>query len=113
VDVEKGGTMTMYRGVYRDGAVHLREPLELPENTEVDVSVSPVEIQGQLQSERERIHAIFVAEGLVKPRSLSQPTQPPLSPKREVEIAKKLAKAGSLSDLINKERDEQDDRLLL
>jgi hypothetical protein len=97
--------MTTLRGVYRDGVVHLSEPLELPDNTEVDVSVSPIAAPEQIQSERERIHALFLAEGLVKPR-LPVPTKPPLSPEREAELATKLAKAGPLSDLILKEREE-------
>lgn len=104
--------MTTFRGVYNKGTVYLREQVELPDNTEVDVSLRPVKRQGQTQSERDRIHALFLAEGLVKPRSQTQ-TEPPLSPEREAELAEKLAKAGSLSELIIKEREEQDDSLLL
>jgi hypothetical protein len=96
--------MATLRGIYRAGVVHLREPLALPDNTEVDVSVSPVETQEHKQSERDRIHALFVAKGLVRPHAHPQ-AQPPLSPEREAEIAEKLAKAGSLSELIIKERD--------
>jgi hypothetical protein len=65
------------------------------------------------QSECERIHAIFLAAGLVEPRSPDILTQPSLLPEREAELAEKLAKAGSLSELITQEREEQDDRLLL
>jgi hypothetical protein len=97
--------MTVLRGVYRDGAVHLREPLELPDNTEVAISVSAVEKQVDAQSERDRVHEFFVAEGLVRPHSQTQ-AQPPLSPEQEAELAEKLAQGGSLSKLIIKERDE-------
>jgi hypothetical protein len=113
VGLAKGGTMTTYRGTYRDGAVHFHTPLDIPENTEVNVSLNVIEVQHKKQTERERIHEIFVAEGLVKPRSTSEPKEPPLSPEYEAELARKLAKGGAISDLINKDRDEQDDRLLL
>ncbi|MCC6454664.1 MAG: hypothetical protein IT328_06955 [Caldilineaceae bacterium] len=106
--------MTTYiRGVYRDGVVHLRKPLKLANDTEVNVSVAPVDMQAEAHSERERIYAIFLSAGLVEPRSQDQPAQPPLTPERESELAEKLAQAGSLSELIIQEREEQDDRLLL
>jgi hypothetical protein len=104
--------MTVLRGVYKDGAVHLHEPLALPNNTEVDVSISPVNGHENAQNEREQIHALFLAAGLILPHSQTQ-AEPPLSPEREAQLAEKLAKAGSLSDLIIKEREEQDDDLLL
>jgi hypothetical protein len=103
---------TLVRGTYRDGVLHLHEPLELPDNTEVDISVNPIEKQDKVQSERERIYAILIEEGLMKPRSQLPSSQPPLTPEEEAELAKKLAKAGSLSELIIQEREEQDDRLL-
>ena len=95
--------MTLLRGVYRNGSVHLREPLELPDNTEVDVAVRPVSTQPQ--SEHERIRACLLEAGIVSPR-LQTNVQPPLSPEREAELAAKLAKAGNLSDLVIQERDE-------
>jgi hypothetical protein len=97
--------MTTLRGIYRDGTVHLQEPLELPNETEVDVSIIPVEVNTLAQSERERIYTLFVAAGVVRPHT--QPAkQPPLSHARKAELAAKLAKSGSLSELIIQERAE-------
>jgi hypothetical protein len=96
--------MTTLRGIYRDGTVHLQEPLELPNETEVDVSVIPVEAVTSEQSERERIHALFVAAGVVRPH-VQPAKKPPLSHARRAELAAKLASIGSIHDIIREERD--------
>ena len=98
---------TLVRAVYRDGVLHPIEPLELPDNTPVVVSVSVAGEVDTDETERERreIHEILVSSGLVRPGPVPGPITSTLSPEREAELAQKLAKARPLSAIIREERD--------
>jgi hypothetical protein len=98
-------------GVYRDGVFHPTEPVELPDNTPVSMAVNaknPLPAAGEesdADRERREIHEILVAAGVVRPGPVPGPTKSPLSPERRAELARELAKAGPVYDIIREERD--------
>jgi hypothetical protein len=101
----------LIQGVYRDGAFHPNEPVELPDNTPVSMAVNAVNTapvaneESEAERERRRIHEMLVAAGVVRPGPVPGPIKSTLSPEREAEIAQELAKAGPIYDIIREERD--------
>lgn len=110
----------LIEGIYRDGAFHPTEPVELEENTRVKLAVEAqapaptveptvvepaVEEESDADRERREVHEILVAAGVVRPGPVPGPTKSPLSPEREAEIARKLAEVGPIYDIIREERD--------
>ncbi len=98
-------------GVYRDGVFHPTEPVELPDNTRVSMVVNTVnsipeeDVESDADRERRKIHEILVAAGVVRPGPVPGPVKSVLSPEREAELARELAKAGPIYEIIREERD--------
>jgi hypothetical protein len=105
--------MTMHLiGVYRDGVFHPVEPVEIAENTTVTMAVDIVETKAAaniesdaVERERRGFHELLVAANLGRSGSAPEPFKSPLSPEREAEIGRELAKIGPIYNIIREERD--------
>jgi hypothetical protein len=101
----------LIQGVYRDGVFHPNEPVKLPDNTPVSMAVDAVNTapvvdeESDAARERRRIHEMLVAAGVVRPGPVPGPFKSELSPERQAELARKLAEAGPIYDIIREERD--------
>jgi hypothetical protein len=97
-----------------DGTVRLLEPVDIPKAQRALVTLLPhdpvpehtPETPAEPQSERERIHAILVAGGVVQPRTQAESTAQPLSHERREELARLFAVGKPLSQIIIEEREE-------
>ena len=100
----------LIHGVYRDGVFHPNEPVALPNNTPVAMTVeidTTDEVSEVDEAERKRreFHELLVAAGLVRPGHVPGLFKSSLSPERQAELARKLAEAGPIYDIIREERD--------
>jgi hypothetical protein len=102
---------TLVRGVYRDGAFHPDEPVALPDNTPVVMTIDTVNTtpvtseESAADRERREIHEALVAAGVVRPGPVPGPVKSRLTPERRAELARKLAEVGPIYDIIREERD--------
>ncbi len=96
--------------VYANGVLRPLIPLELPEQTEVEIEIKPVaETNGAAAplDERERIHQILVEAGLVRERQHPPPPPPPLSAEERERLGRLFAVGKPLSEIIIEEREER------
>ncbi len=101
--------------IYADGVLRPLIPLELPEQTEVEIEVKAIsKTNGESLStisamgERTRIHRILVESGVVPDTGLWQ-VEPvmPISPEEEEELGRAFAIGKPLSEIIIEDREER------
>lgn len=89
--------------VYRKGALWPLRPLNLPENTRLEIKL-PAPLT-QVMSEAEKAYQVMLQAGLIQP---SIPVESEPIPTSELQrVADAYGQAGPLSELIIAERDEQ------
>ncbi len=97
--------------IYADGVLRPVVPLELPEQTEVEIEVKPiVKTNGAAAStldERARIHQILVDAGLVLERKLPRLPSPPISEEERERLSRVFSVGKPLSEIIIEEREER------
>jgi len=95
--------------IYADGVLRPLVPLELPEQTEVEIEVKPIVrangVAASAIDERARIHQILVATGLVLERQLPVPPSPPISEEERERLGRIFSVGKPLSEIIIEERD--------
>lgn len=97
-----------------DGTVRLLEPVDIPRAQRALVTLLPQdpvpeytpESPAEPQSERERIHAILVAGGLVQPETTPYSGPQPLSEEERAALAARIPHGTPLSRIIIEEREE-------
>jgi hypothetical protein len=93
-----------------DGTVRLLEPVDIPRAQRALVTLLPhdpvPETPAEPQSERERIHAILVAGGLVQPETTPYSGPQPLSEEERATLAARIPPGTPLSRIIIEEREE-------
>lgn len=102
----------LIEGTFRNGVFHPDVPVGLPDNTRVSMAVNAVpdtlpttHEESDADRERQKVHEILVAAGVVRPGPVPGPVRSTLSPKRRAELARKLAEIGPIYDIIREERD--------
>jgi predicted DNA-binding antitoxin AbrB/MazE fold protein len=95
--------------IYAEGVLRPLAPLELPEQTEVELEIrTTLPSENSALSERIRAHQILVEAGLVRDTGLWQ-AEPvmPISPEEEEELGRAFAGDKPLSEIIIEEREER------
>ena len=67
--------ITLVTAIYENGVLRPLTPLELPEHTQVQLSVLPLPTPDDAQEHRRRVHEALVAAGLIRPTSASPSTR--------------------------------------
>jgi predicted DNA-binding antitoxin AbrB/MazE fold protein len=93
--------------IYADGVLRPLSPLDLPEQTEVEIEIRPAPLpETHAISERIRAHQILVAAGLVVNHETWQAMpEDPVSEEEQVELDRAFAGGNPLSEIINEERE--------
>jgi len=97
--------ITLVNAIYENGVLRPLTPLDLPEHTQVQISVQPLPTPDEAQEHRRQVHEALVAAGLIRPTSASPSTRQPLSPEERAELARRFSGDRPLSDLIIEERE--------
>ncbi len=95
--------------IYANGVFRPLKPLELPEQSEVEIEIKPIATpQFSGSEDRLHIHRVLVEAGLVKDSGLWQ-AEPvmPISPAEEEELGMVFADDKPLSEIIIEEREER------
>jgi|GEM_PF-2247949 predicted DNA-binding antitoxin AbrB/MazE fold protein len=93
------------RATYSQGVLRLIDPLDLPENTEVELLLIAPK-QAGVMSDRERGDAILVAAGLTRQRLVSEQRAAP-TPVELSATARSLPSGTPLSELVREDREER------
>ncbi len=88
--------------VYEQGMLRLLTPLSLPERTRVQIKI--VAELPSTDEERQRVRQALLEAGVIRPHSQIESVQP-VDEAELAAVAKRLASAGSLSQLIIAERE--------
>jgi predicted DNA-binding antitoxin AbrB/MazE fold protein len=91
------------RATYAGGILRLLEPLDLPENTAVEIILVP--LRGGA-SDQERGEAALIAAGLARPRPAGAPPSPP-TPAELAEAARDIPPGTPLAQMVIEEREER------
>jgi len=92
--------------IYADGVLRPLTPLELPEQTQVEIEVRQVTVPGATGAdERHRIHQALVAAGLVKERPAAPAPAHPLSAEERERLGRIFSVGKPLSEIIIEERE--------
>ncbi|MGH9937463.1 MAG: antitoxin family protein [Blastocatellia bacterium] len=95
--------------IYADGVLRPLAPLELPEQTKVEIEIRPVPSpENPAFAERIRAHQILVAAGLVVNHQTWQVMpEDPVSEEEQEELDQAFAGEKPLSEIIIEEREER------
>jgi len=95
--------------IYADGVLRPLTPLELPEQTEVELEVRPaLKPATSVLAERIRIHQILVEAGLVVNHQTWQALpEDPISEPEQEELDMAFGNGKPLSEIIIEEREEE------
>ncbi|MFQ5613286.1 MAG: antitoxin family protein [Anaerolineae bacterium] len=92
--------------IYENGVLRPLTPLELPENTQVQIQVHRVSMPaGDSIAHRRRVREALIAAALSLPTPEAPPTASPLSAERRQELAQLFSAGRPLSELIVEERE--------
>lgn len=91
--------------IYENGVLRPLAPLELPEHTEVRISISVMELPAD-QAHRQRVTEALAAAGLIAGEEGTAHTLP-LSDEARQELAQRIVHGRPLSEIISEERDER------
>lgn len=119
--------ITLVTAIYENGVLRPLTPLELPEHTQVQLSVLPLPTPDDAQEHRRRVQEVLVAAGLRRPTTYMSTTDaeestsdgerqtPPRLPgtpvsdiviaQRRGELARRFSADRPLSELITEERE--------
>lgn len=97
--------ITLVTAIYENGVLRPLTPLELPEHTQVQLSVLPLPTPDDAQEHRRRVQEVLVAAGLRQPISTSLRTPRSLSDEERAELARRFSADRPLSELIIEERE--------
>ena len=89
--------------IYENGVLRPLDPLDLPERTEVQVSIKPLAVSADADAHRRRVREVLVAAGLVLPQT-EAPDQPLTEQERD-ELARRIPPGRQLSEIIIEERE--------
>ncbi|MGH9845695.1 MAG: antitoxin family protein [Blastocatellia bacterium] len=94
--------------IYADGVLRPLVPLELPEQTEVELEVRPAATpENSALAERIRVHQILVAAGIVVNHETWRALpEDPVSEEEQQELDRAFAGGKPLSEIIIEEREE-------
>ncbi|HLE62116.1 MAG TPA: antitoxin family protein [Pyrinomonadaceae bacterium] len=95
--------MTTITAVYENGVLRPTAPLDLPENSRVQIQVREI-LSEEISAARRRLHSILVASGLSLPARKPTGSSRLLTLEQRERLARKAAVGRSLSDLIIEER---------
>jgi predicted DNA-binding antitoxin AbrB/MazE fold protein len=90
--------------IYENGVLRPLEPLALPEQTTVELSIHRIALPVDLATHRRRVRAMLKEGGLTRTEPISGEVRPGLSPERRAELAELLARGKPLSEIIIDER---------
>jgi predicted DNA-binding antitoxin AbrB/MazE fold protein len=90
--------------IYENGVLRPLEPLALPEQTTVELSIHWVVLPSDSATHRRRVRAMLKEGGLTSAEPTSRNMGPGLSPERRAELAELLARGKPLSEVIIDER---------
>jgi predicted DNA-binding antitoxin AbrB/MazE fold protein len=90
--------------IYENGVLRPLDPLDLPERTEVQVSIKPLAVSADADAHRRRVREVLVAAGLVLPQPEAPPGQPLTEQERD-ELARRIPPGRPLSEIIIEERE--------
>jgi predicted DNA-binding antitoxin AbrB/MazE fold protein len=89
--------------IYENGVLRPITPLDLPEHTEVQVSIKTPAATGT-EAHRRHVIDVLAAAGLVLP-ALAPPPTPPLSEEERNDLARRIPAGRPLSEIIIEERE--------
>ena len=90
--------------IYENGVLRPLEPLALPEQTTVELSINRIALPADSATHRRRVRAMLKEGGLTRVEPVSGKVGPGLSPERRAELADLLARGKPLSEIIINER---------
>lgn len=90
--------------IYENGVLRPLEPLALPEQTTVELSIYWIALPSDSATHRLRVRTMLKKGGLIRAEPISGRVGPGLSPERRAELAELFARGKPLSEIIIDER---------
>jgi predicted DNA-binding antitoxin AbrB/MazE fold protein len=94
--------------IYENGVLRPLTPLDLPEQTQVQIEVQQVDLPENLQEQRRKIHETLLAAGLSKPKTFAEAEAlaiPAEEDEEDEELANLFSQGKPLSEIIIEERE--------
>lgn len=93
--------------IYEDGILRPLTPLELPDRTEVRLTVeaAPDLLDADVHIQRRQVDTALIAAGLMAPRAPADPALHPLTDEERAALSRRIPAGRPLSEIILEERD--------
>ncbi len=93
--------------IYEDGILRPLTPLELPDRTEVRLTVeaAPELLDADVHTQRRQVDMALMAAGLMAPRAPADPALHPLTDEERAALSRRIPAGRPLSEIILEERD--------
>lgn len=91
--------------IYENGVPRPLTPLQLPDRSEVQISVEMATERPDAETHRRQVDTVLLTAGLMVPRPDSDPLRPPLTDTERDALARHIPAGRPLSESILEERD--------